>query len=91
MSGKPSLIRDIDSFTSSLEAAYVVCIEISFEYISERLNCKIINTTFPKRYGGNIRVLMVPEPYSENFNNYTKYRIPFPFIDIYFIQDIRNN
>ncbi len=40
----------------------------SFEYISKRLNCNIVNTTFPKRYGGNIRVMMVPELYSKDFN-----------------------
>ena len=30
----------------------------SFLYIAKTLNCKIISVEFPKRYGGNIRVLM---------------------------------
>ena len=30
----------------------------SFEFISERIGCGIVETIFPKRYGGNIRVLM---------------------------------
>ncbi len=30
----------------------------SFEFISKRIGCSIVETVFPKRYGGNIRVLM---------------------------------
>ncbi len=40
----------------------------SFEFISEKLNSKIIKTSFPKRYGGNIRVIMLPNNYSESWN-----------------------
>ena len=45
----------------------------SFEFISEKLNSKIIKTTFPKRYGGNIRVMMLPSNYAENWENENKY------------------
>ena len=47
----------------------------SFEFISEKLKTNIIKTTFPKRYGGNIRVIMVPGIYSQNLGNkYEKMR-----------------
>ena len=45
----------------------------SFEFISKKLNSKIIKTTFPKRYGGNIRVIMAPTIYAENWNTISKY------------------
>ncbi len=45
----------------------------SFEFISKKLNSNIINTTFPKRYGGNIRVIMAPINYSENFTNRNRF------------------
>ena len=41
----------------------------SFEFISEKLNSKIIKTTFPKRYGGNIRVIMIPSNSSLELRN----------------------
>ena len=44
----------------------------SFEFISKKLASNIINATFPNRYGGNIRVMMTPYLFSENFkkNNF---------------------
>tara|TARA_Y100001968_G_C19390760_1_gene735439 strand:+ start:381 stop:1601 length:1221 start_codon:yes stop_codon:yes gene_type:complete len=43
----------------------------SFEFISSYLESKIINAKFPKRYGGNIRVMMVPNKYLKNFKQQT--------------------
>ncbi len=40
----------------------------SFQFISAKLDSRIIDTKFPKRYGGNIRVIMAPNIYSESFN-----------------------
>tara|TARA_B100000700_G_scaffold299502_1_gene366636 strand:+ start:2669 stop:3889 length:1221 start_codon:yes stop_codon:yes gene_type:complete len=40
----------------------------SFKFISDNLGCKIINTSFPKRYGGNIRVIFAPKDYSNTFD-----------------------
>ena len=38
----------------------------SFEYISNKLDGEIIQTTFPKRYGGNIRVIIAKKGFSNN-------------------------
>mgnify|MGYP001199209533 CR=1 FL=1 len=37
----------------------------SFKFIAAKLESKIINSTFPKRYGGNIRVIMAPNSYAQ--------------------------
>ena len=40
----------------------------SFKYIAERLDTKFLNISFPKRYGGNIRLIMKKKKNNESSN-----------------------